>query len=93
MNLILKIAFNSQTNTLVSIKNPQYIPELGEIVHIEPEDYFINPTDIKIIKSYAEKGTWRVGVKTVYFREKVTTVLIILEEDEHYIENRLSSGI
>lgn len=80
MNLILKIAFNSLTDMQVTIENPSYVPALGEIVDLKPEDYFPILPDMDIMKEYAEKGVWKVGFKTVHYQKEATTVLIVLEE-------------
>lgn len=80
MKLVLKIAFDTITNKEIFIDNPSYIPLLGELVNITPEDFMDDTKDIEALNYYSERGIWKAGFKTVTYTKDTTTVLIVLEE-------------
>jgi hypothetical protein len=80
MKLVLKIAFDTITNKEIFIENPSYIPLLGELVNITPDDFLDDKKEIEALQLYSERGIWKAGFKTVTYTKDITTVLIVLEE-------------
>jgi len=84
MESVLNITFNSRVLTPITINNPSYIPNFGEIVEIKAEDYLTDEEEINSLNEYAENGVWLVGFKTITYKKDLVDVLILLEEEEHF---------
>jgi hypothetical protein len=84
MNLILTIAFNSLISSEIKIENPPYVPDIGDIVDIVPEDYLSDPDDIKTLREYDDNDIWKVGFKTVTYKKDKVSVVIVLFEPKHF---------
>jgi len=87
MKLKLIIAFDSRVKAQIKIENPPYIPDFGEIVNIDPDDFLTDVEDLKNIKGYNEYGAWFVGFKTATYEEGSVRILIVLEEEENFKKN------
>jgi hypothetical protein len=89
MNLELKIAFDSEVSNQFTINNPPYVPTIGEIVDIVPEDFTDNAEDIRKLNEYSENDIWLVGFKSIkYYKDRVR-VLIVLEKEEDFKKESL----
>jgi hypothetical protein len=87
MKLTLVITFDSKVKGQIKIENPPHIPDFGDIVQIDPDDFLKDPEDIKSYKEYGEYGVWLVGFKTTTFEKDSVRVLIVLEEEENFKVN------
>jgi hypothetical protein len=88
MKLILTIAFNSLVTAKINIENPSYVPDIGDIVDIVPEDYLSDKNDINTLREYAANDIWRVGFKTITYEKDKVSVLVVLEEEKHFDEHQ-----
>ena len=87
MKSILIIAFDSIVKAQIKIESPSHIPDFGDIVHIDPDDFLSDPEDIKSLKAYYEYGILLVGFKTITYEKDSVRILIVLEEEAHFKEN------